>query len=864
MIFFESFSKGFNIRFMSTESGITMQNCVAYSLIIELHFSIVNNLPEPLKKILILLRAHRNGLTITEIAKKLSLNRNSTAKYLDILLISGDIALNSFGPAKVYTISRKITVSAMLRFSADIILMIDQEMRVLDVNENALTILGLSRNDLIGNRVDKINSPLISRLSIPDVLKNIQVTGEIQREFVVTRQNEDYHYRVRLIPTVFDNQEEGLTIIGEDITAQIRFEERLLVSEARFRAIVEDQIDFICRWHPDGTLTFINEALSRYIGVSCKDASGQSIYSYIFPEDQALTLERLATLKKNPQVQSAEIRVLDKDGQYRWHQWNTRGIYDNNGTLIECQSVGRDITELKESQEALRQSEQLYRTILDNIQDVYYRSDIDGNLTMVSPLAAKMLGYNSDQEILGQNIAEKIYFNAEERKQFLATIYREKKVTDYEIALKKRDGSPVIIATNSHLLYDTAGNITGVEGIIRDISVRKQAERALRESEERYRNIVEDQTEFICRFKPDGTHVFANAAYCRYFGLEREAIIGHRFIPEIPSEDRENVKRFLASLTPEHPVDIIEHRIIMPDGKVRWQRWSDRAIFDSAGNVTEYQSVGRDITEKQEHARKIRESEERFRMITELSPFPISFMDSTGKFQYLNRKFRSSFGYTLDDIPTMNAWFSKAFPDNTKRMNAIQAWKQARELEVCNAGQPLLFPVTCKDGFVRQIQFCPIILSSGEQFVVYEDFTDKTESDRLRSVLASIVNSSNDAIIGKSLDGTILSWNKTAERYYGYLAEEVIGKPIDIIVPPELRNQVALFLRRAGNGETIENYQTVRLRKDGSRIEVGISLSPIKDENGRIIGISTITQNIAERRKADTSRVFRQQVLHGS
>ena len=277
----------------------------------------------------------------------------------------------------------------------------------------------------------------------------------------------------------------------------------------------------------------------------------------------------------------------------------------------------------------------------------------------------------------------------------------------------------------------------------------------------------------------------------------------------------------------------------------------------------EYQSVGRDITEKKEQDLKILESEERFRMITEFSPFPISFIDSSGKYQYLNKKFQNLFGYTLSDIPSENDWFSRAFPDYTERMNVIRAWRLGRGHEEWNEAKPLLFPVTCKDGTVRQIHFCPITLLTGEQFVVYEDLSDKTESDRLRSVLASIVNSSNDAIIGKSRDGIIMSWNKAAERYYGYLAEEVIGKSIDLIVPPELRGQLSLFLRRVGAGETIENYETVRLRKDGTRIEIRVTLAPIKDEEGHIIGISTIAQNIAERKKAEVSRIFRQQVLHG-
>jgi len=120
---------------------------------------------------------------------------------------------------------------------------------------------------------------------------------------------------------------------------------------------------------------------------------------------------------------------------------------------------------------------------------------------------------------------------------------------------------------------------------------------ALQESEDRYRNVVEDQTEFICRFKPDGTHNFVNYAYCRHFGMQRLELIGQRFIPEIPKEDRGLLRSYFASLTGEHPVGTIEHRIILPDGSVRWHQWSDRAIFDENGTLVEYQSVGRDITD---------------------------------------------------------------------------------------------------------------------------------------------------------------------------------------------------------------------------------------------------------------------------
>jgi len=109
---------------------------------------------------------------------------------------------------------------------------------------------------------------------------------------------------------------------------------------------------------------------------------------------------------------------------------------------------------------------------------------------------------------------------------------------------------------------------------------------------------VEDQTEFICRFSPVGHLTFVNGAYCRYFGLDPRGCIGKPHTVKIPEEDRGNMKRHLAEFSPEHPVASIEHRIVMPDGNVRWQRWSDRAVFDRNGKVVEYQSVGRDTTDQ--------------------------------------------------------------------------------------------------------------------------------------------------------------------------------------------------------------------------------------------------------------------------
>jgi PAS domain S-box-containing protein len=200
-------------------------------------------------------------------------------------------------------------------------------------------------------------------------------------------------------------------------------------------------------------------------------------------------------------------------------------------------------------------------------------------------------------------------------------------------------------------LYDTGGIAIGAIESIRDITRHKEAEDKLRasheelnaayeqltateeelranydeltrgqrellESEARYRNVVEDQTEFICRFLPDGSHIFVNGAYCRYFGKSREEIIGHRFSPDIPGEDLPLLKVHMASITPDHPVQTVEHRIRMPGGEIRWQQWSDRAVFDRDGRVTEFQSVGRDITDRKRTEQALSEANKKLTLLS--------------------------------------------------------------------------------------------------------------------------------------------------------------------------------------------------------------------------------------------------------
>jgi PAS domain S-box-containing protein len=158
-----------------------------------------------------------------------------------------------------------------------------------------------------------------------------------------------------------------------------------------------------------------------------------------------------------------------------------------------------------------------------------------------------------------------------------------------------------------------------------------------------------------------------------------------------------------------------------------------------------------------------------------------------------------------------------------------------------------------KDGSLFHVeisaQYQPV---AGGQIVVFvRDITERKHAEETRLMLAAIVESSDDAIISKDLDGTITSWNKGAERLYGYSAAEVLGRPISIIVPPGQQNEMTGLLKLIREGIRVEHHETERVRKDGRTIPVSVTLSPIKDHRGKIIGASAIVRDISERKRSE-------------
>jgi len=255
-----------------------------------------------------------------------------------------------------------------------------------------------------------------------------------------------------------------------------------------------------------------------------------------------------------------------------------------------------------------------------------------------------------------------------------------------------------------------------------------------------------------------------------------------------------------------------------------------------------------DITELKRTEALLRESEDRFRTAFEGAPYGMCMTAPSGRFMHANAALCSILGYSEQEL-LAGAWQEITYPEDLERSRQAGIQLNRPGATTLELEKRYIH----KNGSViwARAKISPANpTSSGPSYFItqIEDITQRRQADEAKAFLATLVESSPDAIVGKSLDGRILSWNRGAQELYGYTAKEMIGKPIALLVPPERMNEVQQGLRAAGRDGLVIRYETERVRKDGMHIEVALTLSPVRDVAGEITSIATIAYDITERR----------------
>ncbi|MCW3474874.1 PAS domain S-box protein [Limobrevibacterium gyesilva] len=311
------------------------------------------------------------------------------------------------------------------------------------------------------------------------------------------------------------------------------------------------------------------------------------------------------------------------------------------------------------------------------------------------------------------------------------------------------------------------------------------------------------------------------------------------------------VSGVVATGTPVRDQEIVIER---PDGSCIVARVNADALRDGAGAVVGVVVCFRDVTERRRLQAALRDNERHSQTLLDALPVAVYTTDAAGRIKFYNQAAVDLWGRHPE--PGRDAWCGSwrlYWPDGRPMSHdecpMAVALKEGRAIRGAEAiaerpdGTRVPFlayptPIWDETGAV----------TGAVNTLV--DITERKHGEELSQYFALIVESSNDAIVGKDLNGIITSWNQGAERLFGYAAEEVIGRPIMIVIPTERHDEEQEILTRIRRGERIDHYETVRQRKDGSHVEISLSVSPVRNAEGRIIGASKIARDISERRRA--------------
>lgn len=291
---------------------------------------------------------------------------------------------------------------------------------------------------------------------------------------------------------------------------------------------------------------------------------------------------------------------------------------------------------VEERTQELRQSRERYRRLVEGLRDEYFffASNPEGILTYISPSVHSILGYTPNQ-VIGHNWREFVDSSSStfaEIEEYERMRFAGLPTPPYRAAICHANGEVRLMELRDAPVHDVDGRVISSEGIAKDVTLREQAENELRrareeleqrvvertaeltamnerlrESERRYKSVVDDHPEFIARWRADGVRIFVNDSLCRYLGASREELIGTSFMPLLVEQDREVFQAKIAQVTSDNPVFVDEHRAVLSEGRTVWHRWIHRALFSENGELIEFQSVGSDITERrkaEEHARE--------------------------------------------------------------------------------------------------------------------------------------------------------------------------------------------------------------------------------------------------------------------
>jgi two-component system cell cycle sensor histidine kinase/response regulator CckA len=645
--------------------------------------------------------------------------------------------------------------------------------------------------------------------------------------------------------------------IYNDLTEHKLAEESLRKSEEKYRTILEEMEEGYFETDLAGNLTFINDAGCRNLGYPREELIGKSNRQYASAENAKKVFQAFNKIYRTGEpCRVFDYEITKKDGTKAINELSVSLMRDSDGKPIGFRGISHHITERKQMEEALRQSGERYRTILEDMSEGYFETDLVGNLTFINDAGCRNLGYPRE-ELIGKDNRQ--YADEENRKktfQAFTRVYRTGqpcRILDYE--LTRKDGAKVIIELSVSLMKNLEGKPIGFRGISHHVTEQRKMEEALRQSEERYRTIIENMQEVYYEIDLAGNWIFLNEAFYKHLGYTKEEMIGKK---SRQYQDETTARVLYQAYTRLYetgePIRTIEAVWISKDGSKRTYEMSASLITDPEGKPVGFRGVSRDITERKQMEESLRESENKFRSLVENSIVGV-YLIQEGIFKYVNARLAEIHGYEIEEMVGKMGPKQATLPEDLSIVEGNIFKRMKGEEESIHYE----FRIVTKKQEIRNVEvFGSRTMYQGRPSVIGTmlDITDRKKAEealrqneeRYRTIIENI----QDGYFEVDLAGNFTFVNDAECVIFGYSKGELVG--MNNRQYTDKKNAKKLFQafnKLYRTGEPVKGLDLEVIRKDGTKAFDELSVSLIRDSEGKPVGFRGISRDVTERKRAE-------------
>jgi PAS domain S-box-containing protein len=716
--------------------------------------------------------------------------------------------------------------------------------RIIDVNNSFNELFGYTREESIGKTLAELQLYFYPE-DRERMVAGLKTSGHLKDLEITCRKKDGGLIIVSATINVWQmNNDEVIMAVISDITDRKRVETELIENKEQMALFVE--------YSPASLAMFDKEM--RYLATSRRwktdynlgeqNIIGKTHYE-VFPEAGQEWKDIHQRCLNGTIERKEEDSFTRFDGTTDWLKWEIRPWHKASGKIGGIIMFTEVITEQKES--ALK-----FKNLVENaLVGVYIIQK--GKFVYVNPRFAGNLGY-TQEEMVNMEDARQIVF--EEDKSIASEQWRKREydgVTYIHVELRyqRKDGAIIWAEVNSNeTLYKGTKAIIGT---FQDITERRNAEAVIKEQAEVFTAITENANESMWLVSPDlkvlqfnktaqdrirlnrGKEIYKGANFSEYIYIDTEDVFMPMFNDALAGKYAEG-----------------ESSHINIHGNLFWQRTRMYPIYRTQKELIGVTILAEDITSRKEIDEKIEQSEERNRALIENITDAIILLDESLQPIYRSPSVTKILGFSPEELIDKTVFDSIHPDDLPKSRTFFQRVHNSPGIPIQSQ-----FRLLHKHGHYIWVEgtIINMLLNKSINAVIvnYRDITERKKFEEQQLLIASIVNSSDDAIISKDLNGIITSWNKGAEKVLCFAFEEVIGRHISMIIPPELIGEEEAILSRVREGESLDHYETRRMRKGGVLIDVSITISPITDAAGNITGASKILRDITEWKRAEES-----------